>query len=238
MNSILYVSESKRQAETISYLGDFRDILLSGETITSQVVTVTVITGTDPSPSSMLYEGIEVHNGNIIEQRIRLGVVGCIYDILFTVGTNLGNTYEKFTRLAILPTDLNANQQHTVFEFTSWNYPYNAGDQLKGFVGFNGGSLWLQPSFEDQMQGGVLLITGSLFQSLTTYTCAPDEMQGGISIISGTLTLVLITYTGIAEAIQGGVAILSGNLFQGGVTYTTPPEAIQGSISISSGTLM
>lgn len=239
MYSILYVSETKRQAETISYLGDFRDTLFPGETITSQVVTVALITGTDPDPAAMLYSGIEVHNGNVIEQRIEMGVVGCIYDIIFSVGTNLGNSYEKFTRLAILPTDLTADQLHSTWYRTSWRYPYNmAAEGIQGIGNLSGGPLWYNPSFGDQFQGSAMLLSGSLFVGATSYSMVPEAIQGSAVLLSGTITLVAIFYTDVPDAIQGNAALLNGTFYQGQVSFTNPAEAIQGNATLNSGTLV
>lgn len=239
-DQILYVSEVKRRAETISYFGDFRDLLVTGETLTSYTVTVTCISGIDPNPSAMLYGGIDLDdNATVIEQRIEQGVIGAIYDILFTVGTSLGNTYQKFTRLAILPDNLTSDQLHITLLLTSWNYPYNAGDSVQGFVGFTGGNnIWLQPYFQDEIQSSLVILGGNLFASQISYTCPPEDIQGNTVINSGTLTLSVIFYTTVPETIKGNAALISGNLFQGSVSYTCPPETIQGNISIQSGVLM
>jgi hypothetical protein len=237
MLSILYVSESKQLAETISFFGDFADVLLSGETLTSYTVTVNLVSGVDPNPSNMLYEGIEVHNNTYIEQRIRLGIVGCIYDIVFTVGTNLSNEYIKFTRLVILPNYLPANSQYTNAWLTSWRYPYNFLDSMQGAVDVTAGSLWYQPSYAEGMQGGITIITGNLSQGSVNYTYVPEGMQGSVSVTSGILTQVVVTYNAVQEAIQGGVAILYGNLYQSQVSFTNPPDSMQGGVIIVSGTL-
>lgn len=238
MYSILYVSESKIQIEVVSYFGDFTDVLIPGETITSQTVTVEVISGDDPNPSAMLYGGIDVHSGTIIEQRLQQGVIGCIYDIIFTVGTSAGNEYIKFTRLVILPTNWGVNPQLTQFYFTSHLYPYNiAAEGMQGYVGMSLSQIWLQPYFFDQIQGAITVTGGNLFAGSVSYSILPEAIQGSISMISGTLVQVVVTYDILPEAIQGNIAILSGNLFQSSVSYSILPEAIQGSITLISGSL-
>jgi hypothetical protein len=239
VTGILYVSESKKQLETISYFGNFSDMMATGETISTYQVIVSVFTGIDPVPNAMLYGGISVHNGVSIEQRIAHGIVGNIYDILFQVTSNLGKVYEKVTRLAILPDGVPANALHTTAWLTSWNYPYNDGDSIQGnsLVAPNS-NLWLQPYFQDSFQESIFIISGNLFSAVISYNILPESIQGDISILSGTLIQVLVTYNMVAESIQGGVAVLSGNLFQGMVFYTIPVESIQGDISIISGVLM
>lgn len=237
--ALLYISETKRQAETISYFGDFRDELVAGETINSQNVTVTCISGIDPDPSAMLYGGIDLNDGfTVLEQRIEQGVVGAIYDILFTVGTTLGNTYQKFTRLAILPNNLTAEQLHQTWQFTTWRYPYNAGPEgMQGYVGINTASMWLQPSWKEGIQGGVTILSGSLLTGAITYTCPKEGIQGNSVLLSGTLTLSVVSYS-YDETIQGNAALLNGNLVTGNVSYTMVAESIQGNAILNSGILM
>ena len=238
MTGLLYVSASKKYLETISYFGNFSDMLSSGETISTYQVVISVFSGIDPTPSAMLYGGIAVHNGVSIEQKIRYGVVGNIYDILFQITSNLGNVYEKVTRLAILPDNIPASALHTTTWVTSWNYPLNDSDSMQGDVRPTGGNFWLQPYWQESMQGAISILSGNLSQSSITYNCPAESIQGNILITSGTLTQVIVTYNCPPESIQGGVAILSGNLFSGMVFYTTPIESIQGYISITGGTLM
>lgn len=237
---LLYISESKRQAETISYFGDFRDVLASGETITGQLVTITCISGTDPNPSAMLYEGVDLDNSfTVLEQRIRQGVVGCIYDILFTANTSLGNTYEKFTRLAILPTNITADQLHSTWYLTSDLYPYNM--EAEGITGqaymLNTQYMWYQPYTKDWVQGNALLVGGSLFSAAITYNIPKEAIQGNAVLDSGTLVYSIVPYTIPPETIQGNAALLSGNLSTGTVSYRIPHESIQGNASLQSGTL-
>lgn len=233
-----YISESKEVSETISYFGNFSDVLVSGETISTQLVTVLVVTGTDPNPSNLLYEGISIHNGNNLEQRIRLGIPGCIYFLLFTITTSLGNTYERGTELAILPDSNSANPNHTVLWLTSWNYPYNIRESMQGYAGMSMGSFWYQPSIQESVQGGISLINGNLFIGSLTYNYVPEAIKGNISISSGTLILSLLTYNEVSEQMRGDVAVLYGNLYQGLATFNSPGESMQGNISINSGILI
>jgi hypothetical protein len=241
MNPILFVSEAKRVAETISYFGDFRDVLLPGELITSESVVVNLVSGTDTNPSNLLYLGILVHNQTVIEQRIRLGIAGNIYDIIFTVSTNQGNTYEKTTRLAILPNEGASPSFHTNLWLTTDLYPYNIiAEAVQGDNIITGGNFWYQPSYTENFQGNIVLLNGSLFQASISYNnYIPEHIQGNISIINGTLVQALITYNNyIPEAIRGGIAVISGNLYQGSVSYITyQPELIQGNITLVSGIL-
>jgi hypothetical protein len=241
-SSLYYVSETKRQAETISYFGDFRDVLATGETITSETVTVSVITGTDPNPSAMLYGGIDLDDAaTVIEQRIEQGVVGCIYDIVFTVGTSLGNTYEKFTRLTILPTNVEAEALHSTWYMTSDLYPYNMdaeGVQGQAYMSPTQYMLY-KPQPLDQIQGAVVILTGSLLTASLTYSMKAEDVQGNCTMQTSSLVVAVVDYNYYPqEAVQGNVALLNSNLFGGAVSYRTNAESVQGDCTMQNGTLM
>ncbi len=233
----LYTSDSKTVVETKSYFGDFSDVLVLGETITSQTVTVTVFSGDDLNPSNLLYQGISVHTKSI-EQRIRLGIPGNIYSIKFEIGTSFGNIYDKVTRLAVLPETGSAVPSFTSIWVTSWNYPYNTGDNIQGYTGINPSNLWYQPYLQDEIQTTVSIVGGNLFVGSVSYTCVPDTLKGDISITSGILILGLLTYNFPPETIKGDIAILTGNIYSGLVSYNNVAENIKGDISISSGILI
>ena len=90
--------------ETISILVSFTDLLPLGDSISGlPSVTITVASGVDPSPASLLYMAAIVRSGQTVEQRFRLGVPGVIYRVSFTVATIQGNRLSKECYLAILP---------------------------------------------------------------------------------------------------------------------------------------
>ena len=211
----LYTSDTKTVVETISYIGDFSDVLVSGETITSQSVTVTVFSGNDLNPSNLLYGGITIHPKSI-EQRIRLGIPGNIYSINFIIGTSLGNTYDKVTRLAILPEDTNAIPTFIPFFETTQLYPYQESDNIQGFT---------------------LLSSGTLVQLL--YAIPPEDIQGRTQLTGGTFVLVLITYNIPQEDIQGSTTLFSGTLVSTNtIPYNNPHEDIKGHTIRSAGTFI
>ncbi|MDE3021596.1 MAG: hypothetical protein KGI54_07020 [Pseudomonadota bacterium] len=235
----LYTSDSKTVVETKSYLGDFRDVLAAGETITSQSVTVTVFSGDDLNPSNLLYQGITVHAG-WIEQRIRLGVPGNIYSINFIVGTSLGNTYDKVTRLAVLPEDGNAVPQFTNLYETSTLYPYILSDSfIANAPIISNGKLFGVVQAEDGFIASITIDTSVLTYQQYYYLYPLDGITASISIQNGLLiSQSYLNYNDGPESISTGIAILNGTIVAAtAVTYNIPYDAIQTSISIQNGTL-
>lgn len=238
MEPLYYVSESKRQIETISYFGDFRDVLSIGETITSQSVTIYVFSGTDTNPSAMLYQGITIHNGNILEQRIRQGIVGNIYTILFSISTSLGNNYDKVTRLAILPNEQGANPVFNVQYETSCLYPYILSESLQTNISVQNGRLaLLRVDFEDGITTSIFLGNGSLvYQNFISYSYN-EGITTNIQLQKGSLVYQNFIDYSYNEGIQTGIAILTGILTVAiPITYSYN-EGITTSISIQNGTL-
>ena len=92
----------KLVSETVLRSADFGDDLASGETITSQSVTVTVYSGTDASPSSLLSGSASVV-GSVVSQVFTAGTLGVIYQALFTAGTSASRTLKRAGYLAVIP---------------------------------------------------------------------------------------------------------------------------------------
>ena len=235
----LYTSESKTVVETKSYPGDFRDVLKVGETIISQSVTVTVFSGDDTNPSHLLFQGITVHAG-WIEQRIRLGIPGNIYSINFVVGTSLNNTYDKVTRLAVLPEDGNAVPQFTNLYETSTLYPYILSDSfLANAPVISNGKLFGVLQTEDGFIASITIDTSVLTYQQYYYVYPLDGITASISIQNGLLiSQSYINYSDGPESIKVSIAILNGTIVAAtAITYNIPYDAIQTSISVQNGTL-
>ena len=235
----LYTSDSKTVYETKSYIGDFRDVLVSGETFTSYTVTVTVFSGDDLNPSNLLYQGINVHPG-YIEQRIRLGVPGNIYSIKFEVVTSLGNKYDKVTRLAVLPQDGNAVPVFTNIYYTSWPYPIEYAEIIKSDVLPYYFNLLLNPRWAESVKNNISPVVGSLPVGTIYYNNYPPEsIKSTILPIGGLLiSNSAIIYNNPAEGIKNNVAAISGTLIITMVYYVNyQPENIKSTISPQGGTL-
>lgn len=234
------VQASKYESETISIIISFADVISAGDSITGvPVITPTVATGVDTNPSSILYEGVSVINGTAVEQRIRLGIPGAIYSILFTVATAAGDTLEKECYLAILPnTDSAVPNWLPLWESTQL-YPIQATENIWGTSLLLSGTLQvivIPYSYEESTQGTSSLFTGILHVVALPYSYSYEATQGSIVFNSGTLQVVIITYA-YEEDLKGNAAFLSGTLQVVIITYNYSYEAIQGSSSFTSGTL-
>jgi len=234
---VLYTSDSKTISETISYPGDFRDVLTSGETLTSYTVTVTVFSGVDPSPSSMLYGGIVVHTG-WIEQRICLGLPGVIYEINFEVVTSLGNNYNKVTRLAILPETGNPPYHVSDHYLTTWLYPYNIFDSLKSAIAPVSGNLLFIPKPQDSLKSSLTFLTSTLLQIVILYNDGHDDLKDNITFLTSSLIPVQLYYNYDKDYLKDNIAFISGTLIRVLVSYSIPHDDLKDSITFVSGTLI
>lgn len=100
MNSIIF--DAKSDAEVLPYIVNFSDKLQFGESINGAVVSVSVFSGTDPSPSSML-SGVATYDslGNVT-QVLTGGVSGVVYNIVFVATGTGSHNYVKIGQLAVL----------------------------------------------------------------------------------------------------------------------------------------
>jgi hypothetical protein len=82
--------DPKAVQEEDSFAFDFTDLLSTGETVTGAVITIDVIDGVDPSPSSMI-AGSPTVVGAIVSVKLVGGVEGVLYCIhcLATCSTGL-----------------------------------------------------------------------------------------------------------------------------------------------------
>lgn len=99
MNNLVF--EDKGVAEVVPLVVNFSDKLQFGEAINGANVTVSVISGTDPTPSAILSGG-PTFTATTISQNITGGVVGVLYAVAFlATGTNSHN-YLKVGSLAVV----------------------------------------------------------------------------------------------------------------------------------------
>lgn len=92
----------KLLGETVILPFDFTSRLAAAETISTKVVTATVYSGTDSSPSSII-NGSATSSGQIASQSITAGTLGVVYELLCTITTSLGQTLQLSGYLAIVP---------------------------------------------------------------------------------------------------------------------------------------
>jgi hypothetical protein len=84
---------SKHPDETITVAVGFVHLLNVNETISTASVTAAVHRGTDSNPSGILGGGAAQILGSDILKSVLGGIDRVDYQLAFTVGTSLGNTY-------------------------------------------------------------------------------------------------------------------------------------------------
>ena len=100
MNQLIF--DTKAVGEQIPYTVNFSDRLQAGEGINGAAVAVSVFSGTDPSPSSMLVGTATYDAYGNVTQILTGGVVGTLYNIVYLItGTNSHN-YVKVGQLAVV----------------------------------------------------------------------------------------------------------------------------------------
>lgn len=237
-----FITDSKYIPETISIVISFYDILSPGDTIVGlPLVTVTVASGIDPSPSALLYLSPSVTGGYVVEQRFRLGLPGVIYKAVFSVTTHAGDILEKETYLAILPEAGTALPLWLPLWETTTLYPVNyQGEGTSGSMVFSGGSFLPAPYLLEEVSGTLLLSSGSLISIVISYVIPPEATQGTLTVTSGTLVVYvppIISYNYSYEASQGSMALVSGTLVVVVINYAYSYEASQGTLTFTAGTL-
>lgn len=95
------VFEIKPPTDTRIFYFDFTSDLAVGETISTQVVTATVYSGTDANPSAII-SGVASASGAIVSQKITAGTAGVIYTLLCTITTSASQTLTIAGYLAVM----------------------------------------------------------------------------------------------------------------------------------------
>lgn len=96
------IQQAKLAGTTKNYNWDFLSDLQAGETLTGATVVMSVYSGTDASPASML-SGAAGSSGTIVTQKLTGGVLGVIYEALVTATTTLGQTLQQVSYIAVVP---------------------------------------------------------------------------------------------------------------------------------------
>lgn len=94
--------DPKLVGETVTETFDFTSRLAASETISTQVVTAVVYTGTDASPSSII-SGSASASGQKVTQKITAGTSGVVYLLTCTITTSAGQTLLLEAFLAVVP---------------------------------------------------------------------------------------------------------------------------------------
>lgn len=238
-----FVNGSKYRAETVSIVVSFSDLLTDGDYIVgTPVISVTVESGTDPSPADLLYLGVSVTKGSVVTQRFRLGIEGVIYHIVFQIATHLGDTLEKACFLAIRPNEGAAVPTWLPLWESTQLYPVTPlSENIQGALVITGGQLYViiinYICPPENMQGSIIITGGYLRSPIVAYICPPEDIQGALIITGGTLVVVQIPYT-FMESMAGAISIISGTLVTVVISYNYSSENMQGALTITGGTLV
>jgi len=95
------VFEIKPPTDTRNTYFDFTGDLAVAETISTQVTTATVFSGTDANPAAII-SGSATASGAIVTQKLTAGTLGVVYTLLCTITTSAGQTLTRAGYLAIL----------------------------------------------------------------------------------------------------------------------------------------
>jgi hypothetical protein len=214
---------------------DLAQYLQGGETITAVDPSVTVFTGGDANPGDLLYLSPEI-DGTVVWQRIKSGIPGNIYTVTLSVTTSLGNVIEACAVQAVLPDGVPAEDLYVPLYLTSWVYPLEAEDFLDSHGSIVGG--FTLKVTEDYLDSSALILSGSLFGSLESYSNPAEAVDSSVAFLSGTLEDILQEYSIPAEAVDSAAAIISGTLYGELITYSNyAPEGVDSSAIILSGSL-
>ena len=91
----------KVTTENEQFTFDFSTVMASTETISSASCTVEVVSGTDPTPSTIKV-GSPAISGQQVAQRISGGLDGVIYRLEMSATTSLTNVYTIIADLPVL----------------------------------------------------------------------------------------------------------------------------------------
>lgn len=217
---------------------DFADVLPAGQTIQgTPAVSIALETGDDPTPANILYLGVSVTNGTVVEQRFRLGVPGVIYEITWQVVSTSNEVFEKTTYLAILPNIGSVAPNHQYLFLTSELYPLQAQDAFSISFISQSGTFTIGQTWEtDEFQVSFFPQNGLLTPEQIFYTSTPDQFQVSFSVNNGTFTVGQLFYTSTPDQFQVSFAPLNGTFTPGQVFYTNPAETFSVSFQPTDGT--
>ena len=96
------IQPGKLLGETKTYSWDFGSDLATGETLLTPTITATVYSGTDATPSNLVY-GSPTISGTKVTQLLSAGTLGVIYEVLCSVLTSAGQTLKRASFVAVVP---------------------------------------------------------------------------------------------------------------------------------------
>lgn len=100
MNTIILSAKSPQ--EIVSITVPFRDRLLYGEAISGAATSVSVFSGIDPSPSTLISSPATYDASGNMYQVVTGGLSGVIYTLTFAVTGTGSHTYLKAGQLSVI----------------------------------------------------------------------------------------------------------------------------------------
>jgi hypothetical protein len=232
--SQFFTSLEKAVGEVYLLSANFTDLLAAGDYLIGCVVTVTVYSGYDLSPSSML-QGNPIVGAATIGQVIQQGVPGTIYDWVFLAATIGGKELELKTKIAIAPS---SGGSYGITLLESCLYPYEFMDEFIPTVSAQGGWLFGDISYTEEFTVSPLPAGGTLDYQQFYYLYPSDGMQVGVVARGGVLTYQTFISYDYNEEMQVSVAAGGGTLDpQVIVSYSVPAEEFQVAVVANGGTL-
>lgn len=228
------IRESKYRQEIVTFVWDFSEQLLVGDTVQSVATEVLVSSGNDPNPSDLIASAPTI-SGSVVSQTIRRGIPGTIYTITITGTTVGGKVIEDLCYLAILP--FLGDITIPIWETTQL-YPIDILDSLQGRTVFTSGRMDGY-GVTESIQGYHILRDSTLTKQVKTYNIPHEDIQGYTILVSGHMvtTTSTVVYHNPHEDIQGAFLPISGHLTIQGIVYRILHEDIQGYTILTAGHL-
>lgn len=99
----IVILQPKTTSETIQLTVPFSDRLQAGEVINGASVGISVFSGNDPSPGTVVATPPTYDSSGNLFQVVTGGVAGVMYTIAFLVTGSNAHNYVKIGQLAVLP---------------------------------------------------------------------------------------------------------------------------------------
>lgn len=234
----LIVWPSKKVIELITLEYDLLEQLPDGVVIFDVVASSIVFQGyPDIAAASMLWLPPVIAGSNI-QQKVRNGIPGNVYNIQFDIRLSDGQQWFKTFRLAITPNNTPAVPITIPLFFTSRPYPYNYQENITGSSTMINGSFLFAPNPMEDLRGSISMLFGGLSNGLTTYNYNYEDLMGSLAMMSGSVDPGLMVYNYQFEDLTGSISMRNGTIAVILVTYTYSYEDLLGSMTMISGTLV
>lgn len=230
-----FVLPSKKRVDIVSVVARFKGIIPEGETITTGECTVSVFSGDDAAPQDIL-DGSIIISGTDLRHRIKLGIPGVIYQLVFSATTDAENTYEMECRQAVLIDNLPAGPVYQQFYFTTPPYPVETREAT-GYSFLPDDGRFLETGVEG-IDSSFEPTFGELREIVIPYHMEAEGIESAFLPGDGTLRDIIITYSMEPEGIDSSFVPGDGTLVDIIILYQNyPPEGIDSSFLPLSGTL-